>query len=546
VSDPRRLDVVGIGSMVVDRIHRAPRILGPDEKGILRTLEGGRVVESRIGGVVLNQLGWAACLGLRTGIFGKQADDEDGRRLRAAMDRHGIEREIGLDGSASSRAQIFVDDAGGRAIYMAPGATSETSGEYVRQHHADFIRRGARLITEVSQLPLEAALAALQTARDGGIPTLLDLDVPPSDAVPGLGDERALAAVLEAADLIKPSKAAALELFPKLRGEALELARAMRARFGADAVVVTDGESGCAIAAEDFEASIPAPNAKTLDTTGAGDAFVGGLLTALHHGLGWEAAGRLANACGAACVEQLGAFPEDPAAARNRVLELYDGPKLALRPQRAAAEAGDEDPHTEVFASFDVALDELSALRGRLDLTRFAAATQLIREAERAHGRVHVTGVGKAALVAQYAAGVLSSTGTPAAFVHATEVVHGGAGQVVPGDVVIVVSNSGETPEVHAAVAALQQVGARLIGVTGNLASSLARAVDVVLDAGASREGGGLGFAPRASVAAEVLVLAALSAALEKERGFTRSEYHARHPAGRLGRLSASPDDETS
>jgi arabinose-5-phosphate isomerase len=228
------------------------------------------------------------------------------------------------------------------------------------------------------------------------------------------------------------------------------------------------------------------------------------------------------------------------------VLELYDGPKLALRPQRVAAEAGDEDPHTEIFASFDVALDELRALRGRLDLTRFAAATQLIREAERAHGRVHVTGVGKAALVAQYAAGVLSSTGTPAAFVHATEVVHGGAGQVVPGDVVIVVSNSGETPEIHAAVEALQQAGARLIGVTGNLASSLARAVDVVLDAGASREGGGLGFAPRASVAAEVLVLAALSAALEKQRGFTRSEYHARHPAGRLGRLSASPDDETS
>ncbi|UCE86361.1 MAG: SIS domain-containing protein [Deltaproteobacteria bacterium] len=546
MSDRAPLDVVGIGSMVVDRIHRAPRILGPDEKGILRTVEGALTVQTRIGGVVLNQLGWATCLGLRAGIFGKQADDGDGRRLRAAMDRHGIQRQIALDGSASSRAQIFVDDTGGRAIYMAPGATSETTANDVRERHADFIRRGARLITEVSQLPLDAALAALELARAAGIPTLVDLDVPPSDAVPGLGDARALRAVLTAADLIKPSKAAAREFFPKLGGDALELARATRAKFGAGAVVVTDGAAGCAISAADFEARIAAPDAKTLDTTGAGDAFVGGLLAALHHDLGWDAAARLANACGAACVEQLGAFPEDPRAARARVLELYEGPELPLGPLCFPVAAGDPDPHAEIFTTFDVALEELHALRGRLDLTRFAAATRLIRDAERAHGRVHVTGVGKAALVAQYAAGVLSSTGTPAAFVHATEVVHGGAGQVVAGDVVIVVSNSGETPEVLAAAAALRQAGALLIGVTGGLESSLARAADVVLDAGANREGGGLGFAPRASVAAEVLVLAALSAALERERGFTRSEYHARHPAGSLGRRSAPRDDEAS
>ena len=73
---------------------------------------------------------------------------------------------------------------------------------------------------------------------------------------------------------------------------------------------------------------------------------------------------------------------------------------------------------------------------------------------------------------------------------------------------------------------------------TGGLDSALAAASDVVLDAGVAREGGGLGLAPRASAAAELLVLAALSAALEDARGFTRDEYHARHPAGRLGQLS--------
>ena len=87
------LDVVGIGSMVVDRFHRVRRLLGADQKAILRDLEGGGPVRAFTGGVVLNHLGWAAALGLRTGIFGRQADDENGRVLRAAMDRAGIARD---------------------------------------------------------------------------------------------------------------------------------------------------------------------------------------------------------------------------------------------------------------------------------------------------------------------------------------------------------------------------------------------------------------------------------------------------------------------
>ncbi len=74
--DPGRLDVAGIGSMVVDRVHRAPRILGGDEKAILRPLAEGGPVGVHVGGVVLNHLGWAAAMGLRAGIFGRQADDE--------------------------------------------------------------------------------------------------------------------------------------------------------------------------------------------------------------------------------------------------------------------------------------------------------------------------------------------------------------------------------------------------------------------------------------------------------------------------------------
>ena len=89
------LDVVGIGSMVVDRMHRAARLASADEKALLRSLAGAGPVQSRLGGVVLNHLGWAAALGLRTGIFGLGADDEGGRLLRARW-----------SGSASSTRSI--------------------------------------------------------------------------------------------------------------------------------------------------------------------------------------------------------------------------------------------------------------------------------------------------------------------------------------------------------------------------------------------------------------------------------------------------------
>jgi arabinose-5-phosphate isomerase len=537
VSEPvPDLDVVGIGSMVVDRLHRTRRVLRADEKGLLEPLPGGGVRASFAGGVVLNHLGWAALLGLRTGIFGKQADDAEGRFLRAAMERSGIEHHLVLDGSASSTAEIFVDDAGGRAIYMAAGATAETSAEHVRAHHAAFIRRAKRVTTEVSQLPLAAVLEVLRIAREAGIPSVVDLDVPPSDAVPGLGSTEELDAALRGADLLKPSKAAARELAPGAGGDAADIARALRARYGVP-VVITDGEAGCVVASPDFEGRIPACVAKeVVDTTGAGDAFLGGLLAGLHFGLDLARAAQLGGACGAACVERLGAFPADPAPLRARVLELWDGPPLALGPLPGAAGAGAAG--REALGALDVALEELAGLRRRLEPGAFERAAELIRSAAVNGNRVHVTGVGKPEHVAHYAASLLASTGTPATFLHATEAAHGSSGQIVAGDVVIAISNSGETRELHAAVEVARALGARVVAVTGAPRSKLAREADLVLDAGVAREGGGLGLAPRASAAAELLVLAALSAALEKGCGLTRADYHARHPAGALGEKS--------
>jgi len=535
-SDNERLDLVGIGSMVLDRMHRTRRVLAANEKGLLDTIGGDGPVQSRVGGLMLNQLGWAGLFGLRVGLFGRQAEDAAGRRLRAAMARHDFATDLDLTGSASSIAEIFVDAVGERAIYMAAGATAETRPEHLRDNHSDFIARGNRLSTEVSQLPLDTTLAALRLAHERGAATVVDLDILPSDALAGLGDREMLDAVLGEADLLKPTSAAARELFPET-ADLEGIARQLRSRFGAKTVVITDGDRGSLLANEAGECWIPAYSASSVvDSTGAGDAFLGGFLAGEALGLGPIDAAKLGNACGAACVERMGAFPDEKEALRARAISLYDGQTPGDGRWQSFAASTEAVPGAPGRRVLEVAARELASLAERHDGVSLQAAAELIEAAESAGGRVHVTGVGKPEHVARYAASLLSSTGTPATFLHATESLHGSLGQVVPGDVVIAISNSGTTSECLLAAEAIRGYGGRLIAVTGELESRLAEVADVALDAGVKEEGGPLGLAPRASVAAEILVLAALGAVLQERRGFDQTAYASRHPAGALGK----------
>jgi D-arabinose 5-phosphate isomerase GutQ len=192
----------------------------------------------------------------------------------------------------------------------------------------------------------------------------------------------------------------------------------------------------------------------------------------------------------------------------------------------------------EVEAFMDLALNELSALRTKSEEDALSRAADLILEREAEGGRVHVTGVGKSEYVARYIASLLSSTGTPGYFLHATECVHGSAGQLCRFDVAIAISNSGSTPELMSAVEVLRELDIRIIGVSGNPNSALSAASDVFLYAGVDNEGGALNLAPRASILAENLVLCALSVALEARKGLTREQYARWHPGGVIGKLA--------
>lgn len=176
--------------------------------------------------------------------------------------------------------------------------------------------------------------------------------------------------------------------------------------------------------------------------------------------------------------------------------------------------------------------DAVRALAERLD-ERFTAAIDLIAGRS---GRVVVSGIGKSGHIARKIASTMASTGTPAYFVHPAEASHGDLGMVEAGDVFIAISYSGSSDELLDIVPLVKRRGAKLIAITGNASSALARESDVHLDARVAQEACPLNLAPTASTTAALALGDALAVALLEKRGFTSDDFARSHPKGRLPR----------
>ena len=174
----------------------------------------------------------------------------------------------------------------------------------------------------------------------------------------------------------------------------------------------------------------------------------------------------------------------------------------------------------------------VAALAERIDET-FGQAVDMVL---RCRGRVIVSGIGKSGHIARKFAATLASTGTPAYFVHAAEAAHGDLGMIAAEDIVIAISNSGASEELLAIVPQVKRRGARLIAMTGNAASPLAREAHIHLDAAVSEEACPLNLAPTASTTAELALSDALAVALLDARGFDTEDFARSHPGGSLGR----------
>lgn len=188
----------------------------------------------------------------------------------------------------------------------------------------------------------------------------------------------------------------------------------------------------------------------------------------------------------------------------------------------------------------------LNALAARLDgpmAADFDRAVELIVRCGESNGRVVVTGMGKSGIIAQKIAATLSSTGSPALFLHPAEAVHGDLGVLMPGDVVVALSASGETEEILRLLATLKRKGDALVSFCCNLQSTLATASDVVLDCGVEREACGMNLAPTASTTAMLALGDALAIAVSVRKGFRAEDFAELHPGGKLGKRLSKVSD---
>lgn len=186
--------------------------------------------------------------------------------------------------------------------------------------------------------------------------------------------------------------------------------------------------------------------------------------------------------------------------------------------------------------TLQIEADAILSLKDRLGTAPdadFALATKMLFDC---HGRVVVSGIGKSGHIARKIAATLASTGTPALFVHPTEAAHGDLGMVTGSDVVIAISNSGESDELLAILPVIKRIGAKLISMTGRPDSTLARLADVHLNVAVDKEACPLNLAPTASTTVTLALGDALAVALLDARGFREEDFARSHPGGALGR----------
>jgi sugar/nucleoside kinase (ribokinase family) len=297
----RNVDVVGIGSCGIDYFAIVPRLLGPEEK-----ISAERM-EVHAGGVTANNLTQVARLGASTGWLGLIGDDESGRLIQKAfaddgMDVTGVEV---VKGERSTMTWIPVDAEGERCIYMFPNVNGKLSVHQVNSRFAPHIRAAKHFHTEASQLPLAPIKAALQIAKEAKVRTIFDLDVAPSFFNQmNLGTQEDLCTALRLVDVLKPCKMAAREVTGASQPE--KIADDLLGT-GPQLVALTQGAEGCLIATRQEKVRVPAFQVKVVDTTGAGDAFMGGLSYGLLQGWDLQRLGIFANACAALCCTKVGA-----------------------------------------------------------------------------------------------------------------------------------------------------------------------------------------------------------------------------------------------
>ncbi len=297
-----KYDIIGLGATLVDKIAKVPKIIGPEEKVNVQSITLG------FGGPTTNNLVQAARLGLNVSWIGQIGDDSTGNYILRSFRDEGmdIDHIIVVPGETSAETFIAVDDNGQRAIYISSNITGKISAETVKNHYGSIIPQARMFNSELCQIPLEAVLEGAKIAKKNGVKVAVDYDIDARIYIEQnqLGTWEQLEELISITDVFKIG----ITLAESVLGTGIIEEIISRVHMkGPSMVAITCGENGSVICKDNEIVNIPCIPVVPKDSTGAGDAYMGGLCYGILQDWPLEKIGRFANACGSYCCQEIGA-----------------------------------------------------------------------------------------------------------------------------------------------------------------------------------------------------------------------------------------------
>ncbi|ETV96616.1 hypothetical protein, variant [Aphanomyces invadans] len=502
----------------------------------------------------MNHLAWCQALGLNSGLLAFQGADKYGDMIREKLHEHQVNTDylVQNEDFETTVLRTFVAASGDSCSILSGGSMLELPQHAVKMFFAEPLQHAKCVSTEIRHLPLNSVEEALDLAVHSI--RFLDLALLPSIAVhdAGLGDWKTLERCIAKSTVVKASVDAARELTNDPAASPEDIARRLHEKYNVPFVALTDNAREVVMAfalagGMCYTCTVAWPASSTpIDVQGADDAFFSGVIAGVHRwGLpdNHESAVRLATLAGAirrTCVENLGALPSEETAVRLQQMLPFS---TAIKARTQSVDSmpfvkAIDGPNSSLTRDIEALLN-LRRLFHNLDYaTHFQSFVQRIITSREQRNRVYTSGIGKSGIVAKRFASTLSSLSIPSQWIHGSEWTHGELGNLLPGDVIVLFSNSGKTPELLNLPNVFREFDCDVMCVVGNDDSPLYHASDYKIFTPA--KDCLFDSVPARSIVAQEAVCNAVAESVVAITGIKRATFKKNHPGGNIGAVAAA------
>ncbi|KAF0683879.1 Aste57867_24105 [Aphanomyces stellatus] len=550
-------DLLSTGSSLVDIVSHVKHLPTAHATTYLHRKNLAKEV---VTGGAMHHLAWCQTLGLNSGLLSFQGADKYGDMIRETLQTHQINTDylVQKEDFETTVSRTYVAASGDRCSVFSGGSMLELPQRAVELFFAEPLQHAKCVSAEIRHVPL-ASVEETLTLSPHAI-RFLDLAMLPSAAVhdAGLGDFDTLERCIAKSTVVKTSVAAARELTNDPAASPQELAVRLREKFRVPFVALVDDVAGVILAFQlaggkchATTVAWPAAHGPIVDMAGADDAFFSGLIAGVHR---WglpedvDSAVRIATLAAstrAACCDMEGALPSDDSFLHVQKY-MTSSSSLAVPTPKTRAVSVDtmpflksvDGPNSSLTRDVDALLNLRRLFHNLEYATLFQSFVQRIITCRDNRNRVYTSGIGKSGIVAKRFASTLSSLSIPSQWVHGSEWTHGELGNLHPGDVIVLISNSGKTPELLHLPDVFHEFDCDVMCLVGNDDSPLYRASDFKIFTPA--KDCLFDSVPARSIVAQEAVCNAVAESVVSICGIKRSTFKKNHPGGNIGKQAAA------